>query len=297
MVRITSKNNSTDFKFREVDILNSFEADRIIKNALEEDIGSGDITTSSTVDENTYIEGSFIAKEKGVVCGMQILKRVFELIDESIKIDECVSDGENVESGRELAVIRGKAASVLTGERVALNFLQRLSGIATMTRELSDKIKGTKAVVIDTRKTTPGLRLFEKYAVRVGGGANHRYNLADGVLIKDNHIAAAGGIRNAVERCRARVPHLMKIEVETGDFEQVREALDAGAEVIMLDNMSIEEMREAVMLINGRAVTEASGNMGDKDLREVALTGVDLISVGALTHSVKAMDISLRFKT
>ncbi len=277
--------------------MNSFEADRIIKNALEEDIGSGDITTSSTVDEGTYIEGSFIAKEKGVVCGIQILKRVFELIDESIEIDEHVSDGESVETGRELAVIRGKAASVLTGERVALNFLQRLSGIATMTREYSDKVRGTKAVVVDTRKTTPGLRLFEKYAVRVGGGTNHRYNLADGVLIKDNHIAAAGGIMNAVERCRAIVPHLMKIEVETADFDQIREALDAGAEVIMLDNMSIGEMREAVALINGRAIIEASGNMDKKDIREIALTGVDLISVGALTHSVKALDISLRFKT
>lgn len=277
-------------------MLKGFEVDKIILNALEEDIGSGDITTMSSVDDSALAEGAFIAKQDGVICGMPIVERVFELIDDSISIKVLVHDGEKVKKGYKIALISGNAASVLTGERVALNFLQRMSGIATITSELSEKVKGTSAAIVDTRKTTPGLRLFEKYAVRTGGGANHRYNLADGVLIKDNHIVAAGGIAQAVARCRARIPHLMKIEVETENMDQITQALTAGADVIMLDNMSIEEMAEAVRVIDGRAVVEASGNMGEKDIAAIAKTGVDIISVGALTHSVTAMDISLKFK-
>ncbi len=227
---------------------------------------------------------------------MSVLKRVYELIDETISVKVLINDGERVSAGDRIALISGNAAGILTGERVALNFLQRMSGIATAARAYSDKLAGTRAVITDTRKTTPGLRIFEKYAVRTGGGANHRFNLSDGVLIKDNHISAAGGIKEAVRKCRAVVPHLMKIEVETESMDQIREALEAGADVIMLDNMSCSEMKEAVDFIAGRAITEASGNMGDKDISEIALTGVDLISVGALTHSVKALDISLKFK-
>ncbi|MHB8962193.1 MAG: carboxylating nicotinate-nucleotide diphosphorylase [Saccharofermentanales bacterium] len=273
-----------------------FNLDEIINRALLEDIGNGDITTLATVTEDTRIEGHFIAKEPGIICGLPIVKRIFEILDSSIKIQFNVKEGESVMKGQVIAVIYGSARWILTGERVALNFLQRLSGIATRTQEAVLQIEGTKAVIADTRKTTPGLRSTEKYAVRIGGGSNHRFNLADGVLIKDNHIKAAGGIAQAIARTRAYAPHLMKIEVEVESFEQIEEALKAKADVIMLDNMSIDEMKQAVGIIGGRALVEASGNMGEKDLRAVAETGVDIISIGALTHTVHAMDISLRFK-
>lgn len=276
--------------------MRDFSMDKMILNALEEDIGNGDITTLSTVDKDKTIEGSFIAKEKGVVCGLPVVKRVFELLDDSVRLDPAAAEGDLVEKGTVIATISGSARSILTGERVALNFLQRLSGIATRTRLAQEQVAGTKAAIADTRKTTPGLRGIEKYAVRVGGGSNHRYNLADGVLIKDNHIVASGGVRNAIRRAREMAPHTLKIEVEVETFDQIREALDAKADIIMLDNMSIPEMTRAVALIDGRALVEASGNMGDRDLRAVAMTGVDIISIGALTHTIHAMDISLRFQ-
>ncbi len=272
-----------------------FRLDEMIGRALEEDIGNGDITTLATVAPDTQIQGHFIAKESGVICGLPVVKRVFELLDETIRLDCKVKEGDPVEKGAVIADISGSARGILTGERVALNFLQRLSGIATMTRDAVRQIEGTKAVIADTRKTTPGLRSVEKYAVRVGGGSNHRYNLSDGILIKDNHIKAAGGIGPAVDRTRRYASHLMKIEVETENAAQIDEALRAGADVIMLDNMTVGAMRDAVKQIGGRAVVEASGNMGAKDLREVAETGVDIISIGALTHTVRSMDISLRF--
>jgi nicotinate-nucleotide pyrophosphorylase (carboxylating) len=276
-------------------MLNRYRMDEIIKRALEEDIGSGDITTLATVSQDRQTEGLFIAKEEGVVCGLPVLKRVYETLDASIKIECIANEGDLVQKGDVIARISGNAQNILTGERVALNFLQRLSGIATRTRWAVREIAGTKAVITDTRKTTPGLRFLEKYAVRIGGGSNHRFNLADGILIKDNHISAAGGIRQAVALARKAAPHMLKIEVETENFAQIEEALQSGADIIMLDNMGIENMKQAVSMIGGRALVEASGNMGDKDLLAVAQTGVDIISIGALTHTVRAMDISLRF--
>ena len=269
--------------------------DDFLNRALTEDIGTGDITTMSCVSPAAVSKGAFKAKEAGVICGMDILIRVFALLDKTVEVKPLVSDGDFVPKGAIIAEISGNSQSILSGERVALNLMQHLSGIATRTREAADKISGTKAQIADTRKTTPGLRVLEKYAVKVGGGSNHRFNLADGVLIKDNHIKAAGGIRNAVEAVRRTAPHTLKIEVETETTAQIDEALDARADIIMLDNMTTEEMAAAVKRINGRALIEASGNMGEKDLREVAETGVDIISIGALTHSVKALDISLKF--
>lgn len=276
-------------------MLNKYKLDEIIRIALEEDIGSGDITTLATIDEEKQTEGVFFAKEDGVICGLSVVKRVFEMIDEEIKLELFIREGEYVKKGSRFAKVSGRARNILTGERVALNFLQRMSGIATQTRKAAEFIQGTKAVICDTRKTTPGLRILEKYAVRIGGGANHRFNLADGVLIKDNHIRAAGGIGPAITKSRGSVSHMLKIEVEVESFDQIEEALLFGADIIMLDNMNADDMKKAVDMINGRAIVEASGNMGDRDLLEVARTGVDLISVGALTHSVRSMDISLKF--
>lgn len=276
-------------------MLNKFYLDDIIKRALEEDIGNGDITTLATVDEDKQTEGFFIAKEEGIICGLPVLRRVFEMIDTAVKLEYNISEGDLVKKGDLIAKISGSAQNILTGERVALNFLQRLSGIATQTRNAVQQVAGTKAIITDTRKTTPGLRGIEKYAVRIGGGSNHRFNLADGILIKDNHISAAGGIGKAIAKTRKAASHMLKIEVEAENFSQIEEALQSGADIIMLDNMSIEDMTKAVGMIGGKALVEASGNMGDRDLRKVALTGVDIISIGALTHSIRAMDISLRF--
>lgn len=269
--------------------------DEVIKTALREDIGSGDITTVSTVAPHTVAHGKFIAKEGGVICGLPILERVFFLLDDTVLITARVEEGDYVQKGDVIAEISGPSSVILTGERVALNFLQLLSGIATRTRAAVEQVAGTKAMITDTRKTTPGLRLLEKYAVRVGGGRNHRLNLADGILIKDNHIVAAGGLCQAVMKARRVASHFLKIEVEVETFSQIEEALSCNVDVIMLDNMSLEDMKKAVSLIRGRALVEASGNMGERDLKEVAATGVDMISVGALTHSICAMDISLRF--
>ena len=270
--------------------------DEIIKRALIEDIGTGDITSMSTVPKDQRIKGKFIAKERGVLCGLDIMKRVFEIIDEEVKLNILQEDGNVLKEGDVIAEITGPAISILTGERTALNFIQRMSGIATRTSELAKAVEGTNAKITDTRKTTPGLRVLDKYSVKVGGGTNHRFNLADGVLIKDNHISAAGGITNAVNAAKQNIPHTLKIEVEVESFEQIHEALEAGADIIMLDNMTTEMMVEAVKIINGKALVEASGNMGDKDVLEVANTGVDIISIGALTHTVRAFDISLKFE-
>ncbi len=273
----------------------SFYVDDLIRRALQEDIGMGDITASSTVPQEQTASGRFIAKSDLVVCGIEIVERVFWLLDDRISLVIGAADGTFVKAGTIVADISGPARSILSGERVALNFLQHLSGIATRTRSCVEAVRGTKARITDTRKTTPGLRALEKYAVRSGGGSNHRFNLSDGVLIKDNHIKAAGGITQAVRAARQTIPHTLKIEVEVENATMVEEALACGADIIMLDNMSLEDMAEAVRLIHGQALVEASGNMGEKDLLEVARTGVDLISIGALTHSITAADISLKF--
>ena len=276
--------------------LNDIMLDKLIMNALSEDVGPGDITTESTIPETARAHGLYKAKESGVLCGIGVAARVFELIDRDIEFTPLKRDGDRIEKGEIIAEVRGKATNVLTGERVGLNLMQRMSGIATRTAEAVAQVEGTGAKICDTRKTTPGLRVVEKYAVKVGGGTNHRFNLADGILIKDNHIVAAGSITNAVRAARANAPHTLKIEVEVETFDELNEALDVGADIIMLDNMSCEDMKKAVGIVNGRAVTEASGNMGDRNLKEVADCGVDLISIGALTHSVRSLDISLKFR-
>lgn len=270
--------------------------DEFLLSALKEDVGTGDITTNSCIPAENRSEAFFIAKEEGIICGIDIAQRVFYLVDERITLIPKMKDGAYVKKGDIIAEVIGPSRGILTGERVALNLMQRLSGTATSTATAVSSVEGTNAKIADTRKSTPGLRVLEKYAVRVGGGHNHRFNLSDGVLIKDNHIAAAGGIADAVKAARAAVPHVMKIEVETETLDEVQQALDAGADIIMLDNMSTELMAQSVALIAGKALTEASGNMGEKDLFEVAETGVDYISIGALTHSVKSLDISMKFK-
>ncbi|MBR5528796.1 MAG: carboxylating nicotinate-nucleotide diphosphorylase [Clostridia bacterium] len=275
-------------------IFNS-QIDKIIELALTEDIGSGDITTLSTIPAGTSAHGRFIAKQDTVICGIDIAKKVFCIIDPKTVFTSHFSDGDKVTCGDVIAEVSGDARAMLTAERTALNIMQRLSGVATRTAQCVDMVSGTKAKIADTRKTTPGMRALEKYAVRVGGGTNHRFNLADGVLIKDNHIAAAGSITAAVQNSRRMIPHTLKIEVEVETFEQLNEAIDAGADIIMLDNMSNEDMAKCVEITAGRALLEASGNMDQRDLRKVAETGVDIISIGALTHTIKAADISLKF--
>ena len=277
--------------------MNYIGLDDLLVSALKEDIGTGDITTESCIPEGAVSWGRFLAKEDLVVCGLTVAARVFALVDATVNFKPCVEEGAAVHKGDVIARVEGRSRSILTGERVALNLMQRMSGIASRTAQAVAAVAGTDTRIVDTRKSTPGLRVLEKYAVRVGGGGNHRFNLADGILIKDNHIAAAGGIRQAVEAVRRHAPHTLRIEVETETLDQVREALDAGADIIMLDNMDLETMRTAVKRIAGRALTEASGNMGDRDLRQVAETGVDVISIGALTHSVRSADISLKFDT
>lgn len=269
--------------------------DPILKQALAEDIGTGDITTQSVIPPLTQISGRLLAKEDGRICGLPVFCRVFELLDPTVKVELKVIEGAAVSKGDVIALLSGTASSILTGERVALNFLQRMSAIATKTAWAVSQVAGTHARITDTRKTTPGLRVFEKYAVRIGGGSNHRFNLADGVLIKDNHIKAAGSITAAVNAARASAPHTLKIEVEVEDSTMIAEALACKADIIMLDNMDQAAIEAAVIQIKGQALIEISGNMGDRDLKALAATGIDLISIGALTHTIHAMDISLRF--
>ncbi|WP_225072358.1 carboxylating nicotinate-nucleotide diphosphorylase [Desulfuromonas sp. CSMB_57] len=273
-----------------------FEIDTILRNALHEDIGLGDITTLATVAPGTAGRAQLVAKESFVLAGMDVARRVFTLLDDTVAFEKLREDGSRIERGEVLAWLKGHAAMLLQGERVALNLLQRLSGIATHTARFVAALEGTGTAVVDTRKTTPGLRVLEKYAVRVGGGRNHRTSLYDGVLIKENHVVAAGGIAPAVARARQRAPHTLRVEVETRNLQEVEEAVAAGADIIMLDNMAPAELRQAVLLIDGRALTEASGGVTLDTVREIAETGVDFISVGALTHSSPAVDISMLFQ-
>jgi nicotinate-nucleotide pyrophosphorylase (carboxylating) len=269
--------------------------DAAIDAALREDMPDGDITSESVIPAGAVSEAVFLAKEDGVLAGLPVARRVFEKIDPSVEFVEKLRDGAAFKKSDVLARLKGPTAALLKGERTALNFLQRLSGIATVTRRFVDAVQGTKAKILDTRKTTPGLRLLEKYAVKTGGGTNHRLSLSDMVLIKDNHLRHVGSVAEAVRRARAAAKPGIHIEVEAAELSQVRDALAAGADMIMLDNMTLEAMREAVTLAGGRVPLEASGNMSLERVRAVAGTGVDLISVGALTHSARALDISLDF--
>jgi len=279
-------------------MLDNLVIDRIINNALAEDISWGDVTTDSTISDETVIGGTFIAKAEGIVCGIEICRRVFEIIDESVTFQAFIRDGQRVLKGDVIAKINGNARSILKGERTALNFFQRMSGIATATDKFVSLISDLKTKIVDTRKTAPGLRILDKYSVKAGGGFNHRFNLSDMVLIKDNHIKAAGGIIPAVKAAKKHTSHAVKIEVEVESIRELIEAMEAGADIVMLDNMTLDMMKEAVSIAKGKVLIEASGNMaleGERNVRAVAETGVDLISVGALTNSVTALDISLRF--
>jgi nicotinate-nucleotide pyrophosphorylase (carboxylating) len=269
------------------------EIDRIIEQALREDIHTGDITTAAVVAGDHHVEARLIAKEDLLLSGIDVAGRVFRLLDADIHYTKKFNDGSLVTRGEVLATVRGQASLLLQGERVALNLLQRMCGIATLTSKYVAAVAGTKARVVDTRKTTPNLRILEKYSVRMGGGINHRTGLYDGVLIKENHIVAAGGISQAISRARSYIPHTLKIEIEVESIAQVREALAAGADIIMLDNMDLSSMREAVAIIAGLVLVEASGGVNLDTVADIARTGVDIISVGALTHSARALDISM----
>jgi nicotinate-nucleotide pyrophosphorylase (carboxylating) len=272
--------------------LNLLAAQQAVRLALQEDIGTGDLTSSLTVEPDHRARAEMRAKARGVIAGLEVAELAFREMDPNVSWTALAHDGDTVEKGAVIARVEGLARGILSAERTALNFLQRMSGVATATRELVDLCEG-RATILDTRKTAPGLRALDKYAVAVGGARNHRFGLFDGILIKENHIRAAGGIRQAVSRCRQGVPLLTKIEVEVTNFDELREALDAGADVILLDNMTPDEMRQAAGIAGGRAQLEASGGISRDNLREVASTGVDFISSGALTHSTKALDISL----
>jgi len=267
--------------------------DSLIRKALEEDLGSGDLTTNATIDPDLKGRASLLARETLVLAGLPVFIKVFRMLSVEIISEDYFEDGQVVQEGEKICQITGPANAILKGERTALNFLQRMSGIATLTKTYVDKVGLQKVRLVDTRKTAPGLRLFDKYAVRMGGGFNHRMGLYDGVLIKDNHISAAGSITNAVDLAKRKVPHTIKVEVEVEDLEALEEAIQAGADVVLLDNMSPHRLKEAVRLSNGRVPLEASGGINLKNIEQIAKTGVDIISVGALTHSAKAVDISL----
>lgn len=275
-------------------VTENLNVDDLILLALKEDISSEDITTNSIIRENLLGRGELIAKEDGILAGIEIFKRVFKLLDENIEFKMNFKDGDKLKKGEIIGEIKGDLRIILSGERVALNYLQHMSGIATYTNDMVQLLKGTSIKLLDTRKTTPNMRIFEKYAVRVGGGNNHRYNLSDGVLIKDNHIAVAGSIQKAVEMARNYVSFVKKIEVEVENLQMVKEAISAGVDIMMLDNMNEDMMEEAVRLINGRAKTECSGNITRENILKIAKCGVDFVSSGALTHSAKILDISLK---
>lgn len=276
------------------EITMKMQADQLIRMALQEDITSEDVSTNAVMPTATKGTVELIAKEDGVIAGLDIYARVFTILDEKTEIDFHCKDGDEVKKGELMATVTGDIRVLLSGERVALNYLQRMSGIATYTHSVAMLLEGTKTKLLDTRKTTPNMRIFEKYAVRVGGGYNHRYNLSDGVLLKDNHIGAAGSVAKAVKMAKEYAPFVRKIEVEVENLDMVREAVDAGADIIMLDNMSPEDMKEAIRIIDGRAETECSGNVTKENIDRLTSLGVDYISSGALTHSAPVLDISLK---
>ncbi len=276
--------------------LNKFYVENIIKTALMEDINYCDVTTDYLIPEDQQGEGRFMAKADGILCGVEIAAKVFTMLDESTEVEILKHDGDSVKYGDDILKLKGKTAVLLKGERTALNLIQHMSGVATASNKYAKIVEGTNASIADTRKTLPGLRPLQKYAVMTGGAKNHRYNLSDAAMLKDNHIDAAGGITAAITKLRTKIGHMTKIEVETRTLEELQEALDAKADIIMLDNMSPETMKKAVEITSGRAVLEASGGITDETLRAVAESGVDIISVGALTHSVKAFDISMYIK-
>lgn len=270
------------------------QADELIRQALREDISSEDVSTNSVMKEAVKGEVELICKQDGIIAGLDVFKRVFELLDENVEVELYCKDGDEVKNKQLMGKVIGDIRVLLSGERVALNYLQRMSGIATYTHSVAALLDGTKTKLLDTRKTTPNMRIFEKYAVRVGGGYNHRYNLSDGVLLKDNHIGAAGSVTKAVQMAKDYAPFVRKIEIEVENLDMVKEAVEAGADIIMLDNMTPEEMRKAVELIDGRAETECSGNVTKENISRVTEVGVDYISSGALTHSAPILDISLK---
>ena len=269
-------------------------ADELILQALREDITSEDITTNSVMPHYQAGEVDLICKQDGVIAGLEVFKRVFELLDSATEVTFYCKDGDTVKKGEKIGLVRGDIRVLLSGERTALNYLQRMSGIATYTREIADLLKGTKTKLLDTRKTTPNMRIFEKYSVKVGGGYNHRYNLSDGILLKDNHIGAAGGVKEAVRMAKEYAPFVRKIEIEVENLDMLKEALEAGADIIMLDNMSVEDMKTAVELCSGKAETECSGNVTRENVARLVDIGVDYISSGALTHSSPILDLSLK---
>ena len=270
------------------------QADQLIRMALQEDITSEDVSTNAVMPTATKGTVELIAKEDGVIAGLDIYARVFTILDEKTEIDFHCKDGDELKKGEFMATVTGDIRVLISGERVALNYLQRMSGIATYTRQVAKLLEGSKVTLLDTRKTTPNCRVFEKYAVRVGGGCNHRYNLSDGVLLKDNHIGAAGSVTKAIQMAKAYAPFVRKIDIEVETLEQVKEALEAGADIIMLDNMTPEVIKQAVELINGRAQTECSGNITKENIQKIREIGVDFVSSGALTHSAPILDISMK---
>ncbi len=278
-------------------MLNRIYIDNIINTALSEDINYIDVTTDNLVDDSHKSTAYFVAKDDGVLCGIDVALRVFELVGDGVEAEVLIKDGTAVKKGDIIANLKGNTKTLLKGERTALNLLQHMSGIATATNKCVKLVEGTNAHIADTRKTLPGLRPIQKYAVTVGGGRNHRYNLSDGAMLKDNHIDAYGSMTAAVKALREKAGHMLKIEVEVRDFNELQEALECGCEVIMLDNMSYDDMKKAVEITNGRALLEASGNITLENISEVAKTGVDIISLGALTHSVKCFDISMKIQT
>lgn len=274
-------------------MMNYLVIDKLIISALEEDIPNSDITTNSIIDFNSRSKVDLIAKENGIIAGLQVFERVFTLLGD-VSVEFYKKDGDSVKAGDILAVVSGSTKSILSGERTALNYLQRMSGVATIANKFVNKLQGSNTKLLDTRKTTPNMRILEKYAVKIGGGCNHRFNLSDGVLLKDNHISAAGGVKSAIRLARENTSFVRKIEVEVENLEMVKEALEEAADIIMLDNMDIETMKKAVVLINKRALTECSGNVTLDNIEEVAETGVDFVSVGALTHSAGILDLSMK---
>ncbi|WP_394926871.1 carboxylating nicotinate-nucleotide diphosphorylase [uncultured Robinsoniella sp.] len=275
-------------------ITTKLNVDNLIMQALREDITSEDITTNAVMRESKPGKADLICKQDGVIAGLDVFARVFALLDDSVKVEKFFEDGDKVKNGDLLAIVTGDIRVLLSGERTALNYLQRMSGIATYTRNVADLLKGSKTKLLDTRKTTPNMRVFEKYAVKVGGGYNHRYNLSDGILIKDNHIGAAGGVKEAIQMAKEYAPFVRKIEVEVENLEMLEEALEAGADIIMLDNMTTETMKKAVEMVGGRAETECSGNVTKENIKNIIEVGVDYVSSGALTHSAPILDVSLK---